>query len=169
VDLISLAGGPDAARSLMRGAAANVKRAALELGGKSPNIVFADADETAVDNAFTAAFTHSGQVCSAGRRAIVEAPIYDRFVEAVGRRAERIRLGAGSDPTTEICALISAAHRAKVARYVELGVAEGARLVVGGTIPTEPELAAVSTTGRRCWRTAGATRRSSARRSLARS
>jgi betaine-aldehyde dehydrogenase len=143
VDLISLTGGLDAARSLLRGAAGNIKRVALELGGKSPNIVFADADfETAVDNALTAAFTHSGQVCSAGCRAIVEAPIYDRFVEAVGRRAEGIRLGAGTDAATEAGALISAAHRAKVARYVEIGVAEGARLVAGGTVPTDPVLAA---------------------------
>ena len=70
----------------------------MELGGKSPNIVFADADfETAVDNALTAAFTHSGQVCSAGCRAIVQDEIYDRFVEEVGRRADAIRLGHGSD------------------------------------------------------------------------
>jgi betaine-aldehyde dehydrogenase len=142
VDLISLTGGLDAARALMRGAAGNVKRVALELGGKSPNIVFADADfETVVDNALTAAFTHSGQVCSAGCRAIVEAPIYERFVKAVGQRAERIRLGPGTDPATETGALISAAHRARVARFVDLGVAEGARLVAGGTIPTDPELA----------------------------
>ncbi len=74
VDLISLTGGIGAGRALMRGAAGNVKRVALELGGKSPNIVFADADfETVVDNALTAAFVHSGQVCSAGCRAIVEA------------------------------------------------------------------------------------------------
>jgi len=142
VDLISLTGGLEAARALMRGAAGNVKRVALELGGKSPNIIFADADfDTVVDNALTAAFTHSGQVCSAGCRAIVQDEIYDRFVEAVGRRADRIRLGAGTDPATETGALISAAHRAKVARYVELGVAEGARLVAGGAAPTEPRLA----------------------------
>jgi betaine-aldehyde dehydrogenase len=143
VDLISLTGGLDAARALMRGAAGNIKRVALELGGKSPNIIFADADfETAVDNALTAAFTHSGQVCSAGCRAIVQDEIYEQFAAEVGRRAERIRLGAGLDPATETGALISAAHRAKVARYVELGIAEGARLVAGGSAPTEPELAA---------------------------
>ncbi len=96
VDLISLTGGIEAGRALLRGSAVNIKRVALELGGKSPNIVFADADfETAVDNALTAAFTHSGQVCSAGCRAIVEDEIYDRFVEEIGRRADRIRLGHG--------------------------------------------------------------------------
>ena len=113
VDLMSLTGGIEAGRALMRGAAGNVKKVALELGGKSPNIVFADADfETAVDNALTAAFTHSGQVCSAGCRAIVEDGIYDRFVAEVGRRADLIRLGIGLDDATEAGALITAEHRA---------------------------------------------------------
>jgi betaine-aldehyde dehydrogenase len=142
VDLISLTGGIDAGRALMRGAAGNVKRVALELGGKSPNIVFADADfETAVDNAVTAAFVHSGQVCSAGSRAIVEAGIYERFVTAVGERAERIRLGSGLDERTETGALISEAHRAKVEARVADAVADGARLVAGGRRPDEPGLA----------------------------
>ncbi len=143
VDLVSLTGGLDAGRALMRGAAVNVKKVALELGGKSPNIVFADADfETAVDNALTAAFAHSGQVCSAGCRAIVEDEIYDRFVEEVGRRADRIRLGIGTDDATEAGALISAAHRDKVEGYVASAIDEGARLVAGGRRPSEPELQA---------------------------
>jgi betaine-aldehyde dehydrogenase len=141
VDLVSLTGGLDAGRSIMRGAAGNVKRVALELGGKSPNIVFADADfETAVDNALTAAFVHSGQVCSAGCRAIVEASIYDAFVAEVARRADRIRLGPGTDEATEAGALISDEHRAKVEGYVRGALDEGARLVAGGRRPTEPEL-----------------------------
>jgi betaine-aldehyde dehydrogenase len=142
VDLVSLTGGIEAGRALMRGAAANVKKVALELGGKSPNIVFADADfETAVDNALTAAFVHSGQVCSAGCRAIVEDPIYERFVTEIGRRADAIRLGPGTDDATETGALISAAHRAKVEGYVASALEEGARLVVGGRRPPEPDLA----------------------------
>ena len=141
VDLISLTGGIEAGRALMRGAAVNVKKVALELGGKSPNIVFADADfETAVDNALTAAFVHSGQVCSAGCRAIVEAPIHDRFVAALAERADRIRLGSGMDEATETGALISADHLAKVERYVSGAVAEGARIVAGGHRPDEPAL-----------------------------
>ncbi len=141
IDLISLTGGIEAGRSLMRGAAVNVKRIALELGGKSPNIVFADADfETAVDNALTAAFVHSGQVCSAGCRAMVEASIHDRFVAAVAERADRIRLGHGLDERTETGALISAEHRAKVEAYVTGAVDDGARIVAGGRRPTEPEL-----------------------------
>src|SRR6185436_4855577 len=143
VDLVSLTGGIEAGRALMRGAAINVKKVALELGGKSPNIVFADADfETAVDNALTAAFVHSGQVCSAGCRAIVESSIHDRFVATVAERAERIRLGRGTDDATETGALISAAHRAKVEGFVAGAIEDGARVVAGGRRPDEPDLQA---------------------------
>ncbi len=141
VDLISLTGGIEAGRQLLRGAAVNIKRVALELGGKSPNIVFADADfETAVDNALTAAFVHSGQVCSAGCRAIVQDAIYERFVEEIGRRADLIRLGHGNDDASEAGALISADHRDKVERYVRGAIDEGARLVAGGRRPEEAHL-----------------------------
>jgi betaine-aldehyde dehydrogenase len=141
VDLISLTGGIEAGRQLLTAAAINIKRVALELGGKSPNIVFADADfETAVDNALTAAFVHSGQVCSAGCRAIVQDDIYDRFVEEVGRRADLIRLGHGDDDATEAGALISAEHRDKVERYVRGAIDEGARLVAGGRRPDDANL-----------------------------
>jgi betaine-aldehyde dehydrogenase len=143
VDLISLTGGIEAGRALIRGAAVNMKKIAMELGGKSPNIIFDDVDfDAAVDNALTAAFTHSGQVCSAGTRAIVQDTIYDRFVEAIARRADAIRLGHGDDDTTEAGALISAAHRDKVEGYVASGIAEGARLVAGGRRPDEPHLQA---------------------------
>jgi betaine-aldehyde dehydrogenase len=141
VDLVSFTGGLVAGRSIMRAAAGNVKKVALELGGKSPNIVFADADfETAVDYALTAAFLHSGQVCSAGCRLIVEDSIHDAFVAEVGRRADRIRLGSGFDEASETGPLITAEHRAKVEGYVALGISEGARLVAGGRRPDEPEL-----------------------------
>lgn len=143
VDMVSLTGGLEAGRRILAASAVNVKRVALELGGKSPNIVFADADfETAVDNALTAAFVHSGQVCSAGCRLIVEDSIHDRFVEELGRRADRIRVGPGLDERTETGALISADHRAKVERYIQIGTDEGARLVAGGGRPSEPELEA---------------------------
>jgi betaine-aldehyde dehydrogenase len=143
VDLISLTGGHEAGRALLHGAARNFKKVALEMGGKSPNIIFDDADfETAVDNALTAAFTHSGQVCSAGTRAIVQDTIVERFVAEIGRRAELIRLGPGLDDATEAGALISAAHRAKVEAFVAGAIADGARLVAGGRRPDEPELRA---------------------------
>ena len=141
VDLVSFTGSL-AGREVDHGRGRRQREAvALELGGKSPNIVFADADfETAVDNALTAAFLHSGQVCSAGCRLIVEDSIHDRFVDELARRADRIRLGHGTDDATETGALISADHRERVERYIELGTSEGARLVTGGTRPTEPEL-----------------------------
>jgi betaine-aldehyde dehydrogenase len=143
VDMVSLTGGLEAGRRILAASAVNVKRVALELGGKSPNIVFADANfETAVDNALTAAFVHSGQVCSAGCRLIVEDSIHDRFVEELGRRAERIRVGRGLDEWTETGALISAEHRAKVERYIRAGIDEGARLVAGGGRPTQSDLEA---------------------------
>ena len=134
---ISLTGGLEAGRALLRGAAVNVKKVALELGGKSPNIVFADADfETAVDNALTAAFVHSGQVCSAGCRAIVEDAIYDALRR---RRSGAAPTGSawaiGTDDATETGALISADHRDKVEGYVASAIAEGARLVAGGRRP----------------------------------
>ena len=142
VDLVSLTGGIEAGRDVLRAAADTVKRVALELGGKSPNIIFADADfDAALDNALTGAFIHSGQSCSAGCRVIVQDPIYERFVEELGRRADRIRLGAGTDDRTETGALISAAHRDKVEGYIRRGIEQGARLVAGGERPAEPELA----------------------------
>lgn len=143
VEMISLTGGLEAGRRILRAAAGNVKKVALELGGKSPNIIFADADfDAAVDNALAGAFAHSGQVCSAGCRLIVEDAIHDRFVTELGRRADRIRLGHGLDERTETGALISADHRAKVERYIRLGIDQGARLVAGGGRPTEADLQA---------------------------
>ncbi|MEV2273350.1 aldehyde dehydrogenase family protein [Nonomuraea africana] len=133
VDLVSFTGGLATGRRIMAAAAATVKRVALELGGKNPNIVFADADfETAVDFALTAVFLHSGQVCSAGARLLVEDSLHDAFVDEVVRRAERIRLGGPFDPEAQAGPLISAAHLAKVEEYVAAGLAEGATLRCGG-------------------------------------
>ena len=98
VDLVSFTGGVETGRRIMATAAQTVKKVALELGGKNPNIVFADADfETAVDYALTAVFLHSGQVCSAGARLLVQDSLHDRFVDEVVRRAELIRLGGPFD------------------------------------------------------------------------
>ncbi|WP_406370199.1 aldehyde dehydrogenase family protein [Streptomyces sp. NBC_00647] len=139
VDLVSFTGGLATGRRLMAAAAGTVKKVALELGGKNPNIVFADADfETAVDMALTAVFLHSGQVCSAGARLLVEDSLHDRFVDEVVRRASEIRLGGPFDERAQTGPLISAAHRAKVEAYVAKGLAEGAVLRCGGTRPTGP-------------------------------
>ncbi|MEU0786537.1 aldehyde dehydrogenase family protein [Streptomyces sp. NPDC006173] len=141
VDLVSFTGGLATGRALMAAAAGTVKKVALELGGKNPNIVFADADfETAVDMALTAVFLHSGQVCSAGARLLVEDGLHDRFVDEVVRRASRIRLGGPFDERAQTGPLISAAHREKVEAYVARGLAEGAVLRCGGVRPTGPGL-----------------------------
>ncbi len=137
VDLVSFTGGLQTGRTIAAGAAATVKRVALELGGKNPNVVFADADfETALDFALTAVFLHSGQVCSAGARLIVQDSLHDRFVDALVERAARIRLGGPFDPDAETGTLISAAHRDKVEAYVAQALADGAQLRCGGARPS---------------------------------
>lgn len=141
VDLVSFTGGIETGRKIMHAASNNMKKIAFELGGKNPNIVFADADfETAVDQALNAVYFHAGQVCSAGSRLLVEDSIHDQFVDALVERAVKIRLGNGFDERTESGPLISAEHRSKVEKYVEIGKDEGAKLVVGGKRPENPEL-----------------------------
>ena len=141
VDLVSFTGGLSTGRSIMASAAQGPRNIALELGGKNPNIVFADADfDAAVDYALDAAFLHAGQVCSAGSRLMVEDSLHDRFVEAYADRARAIRLGNGLEDGTESGPLSSAAHREKVESYIAVGREEGARLVTGGTRPDDPAL-----------------------------
>ena len=141
VDLVSFTGGLATGKAIMRSAAETVKKVALELGGKNPNIIFADADlDAALDAALTAVFLHAGQVCSAGTRLLLHESIHDGFVAELARRADLIRLGNGLDEKTEMPPLVSAEHRAKVEGYVELGLAEGARLLCGGHRPKQAEL-----------------------------
>lgn len=142
VDMVSFTGGLETGKAVMAAGAGTVKKVALELGGKNPNIIFADADlEAATDHALTAVFLHSGQVCSAGARLIVAAELHDRIVDEIVARAAHIKLGGPFDDTAETGPLISAAHRNKVHAYVQAGVAEGAVLRTGGVIPTEGALA----------------------------
>ncbi|MFB4162967.1 betaine-aldehyde dehydrogenase [Alteribacillus sp. JSM 102045] len=141
VDLISFTGGVEIGRKIMTAAAGNFKKIALELGGKNPNVVFDDADfDTAVDQALNAVFFHAGQVCSAGARLIVQDTIHDKFVEALVERTKQIKLGNGFDESTQSGPLISKAHREKVENYVEIGINEGANLVIGGKRPEADEL-----------------------------
>ncbi|WP_406503435.1 aldehyde dehydrogenase family protein [Streptomyces sp. NBC_00212] len=141
VDLVSFTGGLVTGRRIMAAAAPTVKKIALELGGKNPNIVFADAEfDTAVDYALMAVFLHSGQVCSAGARLLVQDELHDAFVDEVVRRARQIRLGGPFDEDARTGPLISAAHREKVEAYVAAGVAEGAVLRCGGARPDDPAL-----------------------------
>ncbi len=140
VDLVSFTGGLTTGQTIMRAAAQTVKKLALELGGKNPHIIFADADiDAAIDNAVTAAFLHSGQVCSAGTRLLVERSIHDRVVNEIVRRAAKIRLGGPDDELAEAGPLISEAHLKSVSEYVEKGVSEGATLLVGGRRSEKPE------------------------------
>ncbi len=133
VDLVSFTGGLATGRAVMRAAADTVKRVALELGGKNPNIIFSDADlDAAVDNALTAVFLHSGQVCSAGARLLVQDDRHDEVVDAIVARAGRIRLGGPFDTDADAGSLISGAHRDKVHAYVTQAVAQGAVLRCGG-------------------------------------
>ncbi|MSO43456.1 MAG: aldehyde dehydrogenase family protein [Candidatus Planktophila sp.] len=140
IDLVSFTGGLTTGQTIMKAAATTIKKLALELGGKNPHIIFADADiDAAIDNAVTAAFLHSGQVCSAGTRLIVERSVHDRVVKEIVRRAGKISLGGPDDKAAETGPLISQAHLKSVTAYVEKAVAEGARLLVGGKRSDKPE------------------------------
>ncbi|WP_255954225.1 aldehyde dehydrogenase family protein [Streptomyces odontomachi] len=146
VDLVSFTGGLVSGVKVAELAAAGVKKVALELGGKNPNVVFADAcatDEgfdTAVDQALNAAFIHSGQVCSAGGRLIVEESVRSRFVAELARRAALIRLGRGTADGVECGPMISAAQRERTADHVASALAEGAVLRTGGKVPPPSEV-----------------------------
>ncbi|TFJ93204.1 betaine-aldehyde dehydrogenase [Lentibacillus salicampi] len=141
VDLISFTGGIHTGKKIMQAASSNVKNLALELGGKNPNIVFADAEfETAVDQAMNAVFFHAGQICSAGTRLLVEESIHDDFVNALVNRVKNIKLGSGFDASTQMGPLISKEHLSKVVDYVENGKKEGATVAIGGDQPHDPEL-----------------------------
>ncbi len=138
VDKVAFTGGTKTGRSIMAAAVGNLKKISLELGGKSPNIVFADADfETAVDYALFGIFCNQGQVCSAGSRLLVEESIYDQFIARLAERAGKIRVGPGLDEGNEMGPLVSAAHLEKVLDYIQIGIAEGARLLCGGRRITE--------------------------------
>ncbi len=141
VDLISFTGGLATGRAIQRAAAEGIKRVALELGGKNPHIIFADGDEdAALDAVLNGVFFHAGQICSAGARVMVEESLHDRFVQRLRDRMAKIRLGSGLAPETRMGPLISADHRAKVEAWIATGVEEGARLVLGGNRPRDPEL-----------------------------
>ncbi len=133
VDMISFTGGTKTGKQIMKTAADTMKKVSLELGGKSPNIIFADADfETAVDYALFGIYAGSGQVCSAGSRILVEESIYDQFVARFVERARKIIVGPGNDPSTEMGPLVSAEHLEKILYYIELGKQEGATVACGG-------------------------------------
>ncbi|MFY0543647.1 aldehyde dehydrogenase family protein [Brevibacillus sp. H7] len=133
VDKVAFTGGTETGIAIMKNAADTVKKLSLELGGKSPNIVFADADfETAVDYALFAIFANQGEVCSAGSRLLLEESIYEPFMARLVERAQKITVGDGVNPETEMGPLISEAHLERVLDYIRIGLDEGARLLCGG-------------------------------------
>ena len=141
VDLISFTGGIETGKSIMRAASTNVKKIALELGGKNPNIIFADSDlDIALDRALDGVFFHAGQICSAGSRLMLEESIHDRFVERLKSRMAKIRLGDGMAEDTQMGPLISAEHLAKVENYMRVAEADGACLELGGRRPEAADL-----------------------------
>lgn len=140
VDMISFTGGVVTGKKIMQAAAGNVKKVALELGGKNPHILFEDGDwETAIDFILNGVFFHAGQICSAGTRVMVHAAIHDAVVERLETRIRKIRLGDGMDDTTQMGPLISADQLEKVGNHVQTAIREGAHLVCGGKRPQGSE------------------------------
>ena len=134
---VSVTGSVPTGRKVMGLAGSLMKHATMELGGKSPLIVFDDADvENAVGGAMLGNFYSTGQVCSNGTRVFVQSGIHDRFIERLSERTKKIRIGDPLDPETQMGPLINKSQHEKVAGYIEIGKQEGARLVAGGGIPS---------------------------------
>lgn len=133
VPLLTLTGETETGKIVMQNAARRLKRLSLELGGKSPALVFADADlERALDAVVFQIYSFNGERCTANSRLLVEAPIFEDFVGQVAERARAIRVGHPLDPETEVGPLIHPEHLERVLGYIRLGLEEGARLLVGG-------------------------------------
>jgi len=133
VNKITFTGSVETGKSIVRGSTSNLKRVSLELGGKSPHIVFADADlEPAIDNAALAIFACQGESCIAGSRLYVQRSVFDRVVEGVSARARAIKLGRGLDPSSQMGPMISEDHRKKVLQYIDIGRSEGVEIATGG-------------------------------------
>jgi len=132
VDKVAFTGSAAVGKIILRTAAESIKRVTLELGGKSPNIFFADADfEAAIDGALFGVFINQGEVCSAGSRILVEKPIYRKFVEALAAKTKTIKLGAPLDRETKMGPVVSKEQYDRVRQYQEIGKKE-AKLVAGG-------------------------------------
>ena len=141
VDMVTFTGSTEVGQSIMRAAAGNVKKIGLELGGKSPNIIFADADlEGAVEWAMIGIFLNQGAICSAGSRIIIEESIKDQFVARLAERANAITIGNPLD-NPDMGALVSEEHMQRVLAYIQSGIDEGASLVCGGERYTEGDCA----------------------------
>jgi aldehyde dehydrogenase (NAD+) len=134
VDKVTFTGSPKVGRGILQGAAGNFKKVTLELGGKSANVIFADANlDRAARSAASGIFFNAGQVCSAGSRVLVQRPVYDEVVSRLLERARAIRVGDPSEPRTTMGPVISAGQMKTVLNYIETGRTEGASVVTGGS------------------------------------
>jgi aldehyde dehydrogenase (NAD+) len=133
VDKVAFTGSTEVGKLILAAAAGNLKKVSLELGGKSPNVVFADADmEQAIPAAALASFFNAGQVCCAGTRLLVQDRVFDEVADGVAKAAEQITIGPGMDPTNQIGPLVSGEQFARVMSYLEAGTNAGARALTGG-------------------------------------
>jgi phenylacetaldehyde dehydrogenase len=142
VDKITFTGETTTGQKIIEAAKGNMKRLSLELGGKSPSVVFADADlDAAVEGTFGAVYFNQGQCCIAGARVYVEASVHEEFLAKLADRVRAVRLGPGLDPKTTMGPLVSAEQRDRVLSLVRSGMDEGATPLVGGTPVVDPTLA----------------------------
>ncbi|MFQ5796287.1 MAG: betaine-aldehyde dehydrogenase [Candidatus Bipolaricaulia bacterium] len=138
---VSLTGEVETGKKVMADAASTLKKVTMELGGKSPLIIFADSDlDNAVSATLMANFYTQGEICSNGTRVFVEESIHDAFLDKLLPRIVKMKIGDPLDPDTQIGALISREHLEKVLHYIEIGKREGAKLLCGGGLPDDPEL-----------------------------
>lgn len=136
IDKVAFTGSTEVGRRIMAAAAPTLKRVSLELGGKNPNVVFADAElEAAIGGALAGAFENGGMACTAGSRLLVERPVYDEVVERLAAEARRLRVGPGLEEGTEIGAIVSREQLDRIRSYLDIGRAEGADLITGGDDP----------------------------------
>jgi aldehyde dehydrogenase (NAD+) len=141
VDKLAFTGSTETGISVAKGAAANVTKVSLELGGKSPNIVFEDAEIGNAANGIVAGiFAATGQTCIAGARLLVHDNVHDELLERLVERAKSIKLGDPSDMKTEMGPVATEAQLEKIKKYVQIGIDEGATLVCGGKQPSDPNL-----------------------------
>jgi phenylacetaldehyde dehydrogenase len=133
VDKIAFTGSTEVGKLIVHAATGNLKKVSLELGGKSPNVVFKDADlDAAIPGSASAIFFNHGQCCCAGSRLYVEKPIFDRVVEGVAEHAKKIKVGSGLDPATQMGPLVSEEQLNRVCSYLESGFSQGATALSGG-------------------------------------
>jgi acyl-CoA reductase-like NAD-dependent aldehyde dehydrogenase len=136
---VSFTGSTEVGSTIMAQCAGDITRVSLELGGKSANVVFADADmDRCVERSVFAVFDNAGQDCCARSRILVERPAYEEFTDRMARRTDELKVGPPLEESTEIGPLISAGQRQTSLDYIEIGIKEGARLVTGGSVPDRP-------------------------------